>query len=97
MQNWDRLSPRSGIIVRPRAFVAGPVTLKVKFADFQQITHSRTAELPMHALADVEQLAASLLITLFFPHAEGIRLLGVTLSSLGEAPPSEQHQLRLEF
>ncbi|PBB64192.1 hypothetical protein CK228_34505 [Mesorhizobium sp. WSM4312] len=95
VQNWDRLSPRSGIIVRPRAFVAGPVTLKVKFADFQQITRSRTAEFPMHALADVEQLAASLLNPFSPRRRDPIARCHPFIAF--EAPPSEQHQLRLEF
>lgn len=71
------------------------VTLKVKFADFQQITRSRTVASPLE-LTDFKQLAAGLLITVF-PVPKGIRLLGVTLSSLGDEPAAEPRQLRLRL
>ncbi|MGN7869948.1 DNA polymerase IV [Paracoccus sp. 22332] len=65
------------------------VTLKVKYADFQQITRSRTLTGPVHGAGDLEAVAVGLLQPLF-PTAKGIRLLGVTLSSLeedeGQAP-----------
>ena len=70
------------------------VTLKVKFADFQQITRSRTAAAPIDSAFDVEQIAASLLEPVF-PTQKGIRLLGVTLSSLGASPTTEHDQLQL--
>ena len=70
------------------------VTLKVKFADFQQITRSRTAGAPIESARDVEDIAASLLEPMF-PPQKGIRLLGVTLSSLGASPTTEQDQLQL--
>ena len=70
------------------------VTLKVKFADFQQITRSRTVAMPIE-LRDFEELAADLLRSVF-PVRKGIRLLGITLSSLGDVSPSDQRQLRFE-
>lgn len=59
------------------------VTLKVKYADFQQITRSRTQQTPIAAGADLLGIANDLLIGVF-PTPKGIRLLGVTLSSLEE-------------
>lgn len=57
------------------------VTLKVKFTDFQQITRART--LPQPIAGHDEMLnTASALLTDVFPITKGIRLLGVTLSSL---------------
>src|SRR5262249_12954504 len=56
-------------------------TLKAKFADFQQITRSRSLEVPMDSRAVLEELVSALLEPLF-PVEKGIRLLGVTLSSL---------------
>jgi DNA polymerase-4 len=67
------------------------VTLKVKYADFQQITRSRTMSLPFGTAPDVQELAGSLLDALF-PTEKGIRLIGVTLSSFGDdqrTPPSQ--------
>lgn len=71
------------------------VTLKIKFADFRQITRSRTVAAPIE-LSDFEHLAADLLRSVF-PVQKGIRLLGVTLSSLGEVLPPDQRQLRFEL
>ena len=66
---------------RARGLAGRTVTLKVKFADFQVITRSRTAEIPVQSAADLQEVAAALLHPLF-PPAKGIRLLGVTLSNL---------------
>jgi DNA polymerase-4 len=60
------------------------VTLKVKFANFQVITRSRTGQTPIGARSELEQLGYALLEPLF-PVPRGIRLLGVSLSTFGEA------------
>jgi DNA polymerase-4 len=57
------------------------VTLKVKFANFQQITRSRTVQTQIGARNELEQLGYALLEPLF-PVAKGVRLLGISLSSL---------------
>ena len=59
------------------------VTLKVKFANFQQITRSRTGQVQIGTRSELEQLGNALLEPLF-PVAKGVRLLGVSLSSLAE-------------
>ena len=71
------------------------VTLKAKYADFQQVTRSRTGQAPFTTEAAVEAIVYPLLESLF-PVSKGIRLLGVTLSSLGDATGKEQ-QLRLSI
>jgi DNA polymerase IV len=72
------------------------VTLKVKYADFQQITRSRTAQALFSTRAEIEQLSYALLEPLF-PVTKGIRLLGTTLSSLGENQPESEPQLSLSL
>jgi DNA polymerase IV len=57
------------------------VTLKVKFANFRQITRSRTGQLQIATRGELEELGNELLAPLF-PIARGIRLLGISLSSL---------------
>jgi len=57
------------------------VTLKVKFANFQQITRSRTGQLQIRTRSELDQLGNTLLEPLF-PVAKGVRLLGISLSSL---------------
>jgi DNA polymerase-4 len=69
------------------------VTLKAKYADFQQVTRSRTGETPVASLAVIEATVDALLEPLF-PVSKGIRLLGVTLSSLAHETGGE-YQLRL--
>ena len=64
------------------------VTLKVKFANFQQITRSRTGQTQIRTRSELEQLSNALLEPLF-PVARGVRLLGVSLSSLAEASERE--------
>ena len=69
------------------------VTLKAKYADFRQVTRSRTVEVPVASRAEIEAIVSELLERLF-PASKGIRLLGVTLSSLGTETQGE-HQLLL--
>jgi DNA polymerase-4 len=59
------------------------VTVKVKFANFRVITRSRTGQTQITTQSELEQLSNTLLEPLF-PVARGIRLLGVSLSSLAE-------------
>ena len=74
------------------------VTLKVKYADFQQITRSRTGQALFSTRAEIEQLSYALLEPLF-PVANGIRLLGMTLSrsvrSSWKASPNSACHFRL--
>jgi DNA polymerase-4 len=68
------------------------VTLKVKYADFQQITRRHTDVAAIASAEDLARVSRTLLAPLF-PTAKGIRLLGVTLSSLGEDEVEEGRQL----
>ncbi|MGC2414787.1 MAG: DNA polymerase IV [Stellaceae bacterium] len=72
------------------------VTLKVKFANFQQITRSRTGQMQITTRSELEQLGNALLEPIF-PVAKGIRLLGVSLSSLvvEETEPEQEFSLPL--
>ena len=60
------------------------LTLKVKFANFQQITRSKSFDDAIDSLADLERLSLGLLEPLL-PTRKGVRLLGISLSSLTEA------------
>jgi DNA polymerase-4 len=70
------------------------ITLKVKFADFRQITRSRTAQKQIETRSELERLGEALLEPLF-PVAQGIRLLGLSLSSLAAERPERQFLLPL--
>src|SRR5438105_3465667 len=68
------------------------VTLKVKFANFQQITRSRTGQMQIGTRDELEQLGDALLEPIF-PVTRGIRLIGISLSSLA----AEETEGRREF
>ena len=73
------------------------VILKVKYADFQIITRSRTAAAPFGSTGEIVATVHALLDPLF-PTAKGIRLLGITMSSFGDetaSGPTDQLQFEL--
>jgi DNA polymerase IV len=70
------------------------VTLKVKFANFRQITRSRTGQTQIRTRSELEELGDALLEPLF-PVTRGIRLLGVSLSSLAAEEAEGERQVSL--
>jgi DNA polymerase-4 len=72
------------------------VTLKIKYADFTQITRSRTVLRLITSKALFTQIALEL-VEGTFPLPKGVRLLGVSLSTLqvGETPANGQLSLDL--
>ena len=70
------------------------VTLKVKYADFQQITRSRSFPVNVQSRTMLEQASLELLSALF-PMRNGVRLLGVTVSSLTTEHELKHQQLAL--
>lgn len=75
------------------------VTLKVKYADFRQITRSRSSEQCVSGKSQFAATAMELLGELL-PVPLGVRLMGLTLSNLSasEAPrPGQKRVLQQEF
>ena len=71
------------------------VTVKIKYADFQLATRSRTFDVPV-ASREALHAASVQLMQSVYPLSKGIRLVGVTLSSFGvREPASEQLSLAL--
>lgn len=68
------------------------VTLKVKWADFTQITRSKTVATSVASAAEIADIV-TLLLSPIFPAPKGIRLLGVTLSSLDTVRGGHEPQL----
>jgi len=61
------------------------VTVKVKFADFQQITRSRTCPAVIDSLETLRE-ASLALIRSVLPTVKGVRLVGVTVSNFASPP-----------
>jgi DNA polymerase-4 len=72
------------------------VTLKVKFSDFKIITRSRSGLAPVMSKDELTGYVRVLLEGVF-PVAKGIRLLGVSMSSLGEKEERVVEQLSLSL
>jgi len=70
------------------------VTVKVKYADFRQITRSFSLPAPAVSQAELGGTALELLKPLF-PPVKPVRLLGVSLSNLGADAPKKQLALEL--
>jgi DNA polymerase-4 len=75
---------------------ARTATLKVKFSNFQKITRSRTGQSQIMTRSELETLVNILLESLF-PVERGIRLLGVSLSSLVLAGAEYESQINLSL
>jgi len=72
------------------------VTLKVKFANFRQITRSRTGQMQIGTRSELEQLGDALLEPLF-PVTRGVRLLGISLSSLAAEEAEHDREFSLSL
>jgi len=70
------------------------VTVKVKFADFRQVTRSRSFPMPI-ARHDLLRQASLDLVRTLLPAAKGVRLLGVTVSNFDHAPRDAADELPL--
>jgi len=80
--------------LRAHGHAGRTVTLKVKYADFEQITRSRSLASPVESRSVLEKVSLELLSSLF-PMRKGVRLLGITLSSLNTEEEPETRQLTL--
>jgi DNA polymerase IV len=88
----DQLWRRMG---RSRAF-GKTITLKIKYADFETITRSRTSQLSMMEEGFLSKVTYEMLHQLL-PTSKGIRLMGVSFSNLEFADEMIGRQLTLNF
>jgi DNA polymerase IV len=70
------------------------VTVKVKFADFQRVTRSRSFPIAI-TRHDLLRQASMELVRMLLPTPKGIRLLGVTVSNFRQASGSGWRELPL--
>jgi DNA polymerase IV len=72
------------------------VTVKLKYADFEQITRSRTWPRSVASRAELSQVSRDLAVSVF-PLRKPIRLLGVSVSNFDIAAPGTVPQMAFEF
>jgi DNA polymerase-4 len=68
------------------------VTVKIKWADFQISTRSRSTEMTIETREKLHQLTLELIRSVF-PPPKGVRLVGVTLSNFRPQTPNEAAEL----
>lgn len=78
---------RVGASLRRHGWQGRTVTLKIKFADFRQITRSRTLSAPVCATRTIFDIACDLLRQETLP--QPVRLIGLGVSGF-DAPPPQQ-------
>jgi DNA polymerase-4 len=81
-------------IAEQKAFRGRTITVKIKYADFRQVTRSRSGELAFAGPDEIAEICRRILEQ-EFPVEKGVRLLGVTLSHLTSIDPGEPQQFRL--
>ncbi|HJS88116.1 MAG TPA: DNA polymerase IV [Acetobacteraceae bacterium] len=82
---------------RERSGMSGrTVTVKVKYADFEQVTRSRTLPHPVASRAELAEASRDL-IGGVFPLRKPIRLLGVSISNFGVAGLEAGPQMAFAF
>ena len=72
------------------------VTVKVKYADFEQVTRSRTLPHPGASRAGLAEVSRELVGSVF-PLRKAVRLLGVSMSNFAFAGLEVGPQMALEF
>lgn len=83
-------------VMTRRELAGRTVTLKIKFANFTQITRSKSRPLPVRSRAEFEEMVEVLLGPEFPPELP-VRLLGVTLSGFEPEGVSVVEQLSLRI
>jgi len=68
--------------------------VKIKYADFQIVTRSRTLPAPVMSREELERTSVELVHTVF-PLEKKVRLLGVSMSNIEERHEAPQPQLTL--
>jgi DNA polymerase-4 len=102
LTHWDQVPPvieslcaKVWVACAKGGHAGRTVTVKVKHADFQQITRSRSCSQPIGSPQDLLQITFDLLRPCF-PPRRGVRLLGVTVSGFDPGNTIPQLALPLD-
>jgi DNA polymerase-4 len=100
MELEDKLRERANEVWRrasKRDFYGRTVTLKVKYADFREVSKRRTFSRPIEDFYTLRSVGVDLLETVEFGREKRIRLLGLSVSNARQTDESEDRQLKLDF
>jgi DNA polymerase-4 len=86
---WRRTSKRK--------FYGRTITLKVKYADFKEMSKRRTLSRPVEDFYSFWSVALDLLAVVEFGQQNKIRLMGLTVSNARERDEMEERLLNLDF
>ena len=75
----------------------GRTTLKVKYADFKEVSKRRTLSKPVEDFSTLWSVALELLAVVEYSEQKKIRLMGLAISNAREASEMEGRQLKLNF
>ena len=92
----DRISRTVWRRIEAKKLSGRTITLKVKYQDFRIVTRARSLDRPVAGREEFLEIGCALLRSLL-PPPKGIRLLGLTLSKLGEGDAPVAAPLELEF
>ena len=86
---WRRTSKRE--------FYGRTVTLKIKYADFREVSKRRTLSKPVEDFYTFWSVVLDLLAVVEFSKQKMIRLIGLSVSNARETSEMEDRQLKLDF
>ena len=92
----DRISQTVWRRIEDRKIKGRTVTLKLKYQDFRIVTRARSLDRPVAGREEFLDIGVALLRSLL-PPPKGIRLLGLTLSNLGEGSEAAERPVVLEL
>lgn len=78
-------------------FYGRTVTLKIKYADFKEVSKRRTRSKPVEDFSTFWSMALDLLAVVEFSKEKKIRLMGLAVSNAREANENEARQMKLDF
>jgi DNA polymerase-4 len=95
IRHLKRISIKLGESIQKKQLLAKTVSIKIKYADFKQITRSYTSPFPLNGGTDIYEISKRLLIN-SLEKEKKIRLLGISISNIINKE-KEIYQLILPF
>lgn len=95
LRYFKRIATKLGENIQKKKLIAKTVSIKIKYADFKQITRSYTSPFPINSEKDIYNISKKLLIN-SLQKGRKVRLLGISISNIINKE-KEVYQLVLPF